>query len=226
MKMDSKYRAIGLDMDGTLLDTHVDYVEMANLVFDQMVRMGVPENVIKRKDGFKFNLESGTKYLIEQKRGDEIPMIHEKITKAARDIEMQNLEEARPFPGTVETLKRFREKKYGIGVLTRGCREYADAALEFCGVSHLIDAVIARDDYSEKEAKPSPIAMLHLAEKLDVKPEEILYVGDHAFDYRCAHDSGAGFIGVLSGVFDIDDWHRIDKNITVIDSVHDLYFID
>ena len=226
MKVDLKYRAIGLDMDGTLLDTHVDYVKMANLVFDQMIKMGVPETAINRKDGFKFNLESGMKYLIDQKRVDEIPMINEQITKAAKDIEMQNLDEARPFPGAIDTLKRLREKGYRIGVLTRGCREYANAALEFCKVSHLIDAVIARDDYSEKEAKPSPAAMLHLAEKLGVEAEEILYIGDHAFDYRCAHDAGAGFIGVLSGVFDIEDWHQIDKDIMIIDSVRDLYFID
>ena len=226
MKMDLKYRAIGLDMDGTLLDTHVDYTKMANLVFDQMVKMGVPESAIDRTDGFKFNLDSGIKYLVDQGRTDEIPLIHGQIAKAARDIEMQNLEEAKPFPGTVKTLKKLHEKGFKVGVLTRGCREYANAALEFCKILDLIDDVVARDDYSEKEAKPSPVAMRHLANKLGVKPEEILYVGDHVFDYQCAHDAGAGFIGVLSGVFKINDWKQIDKNIKTIDSVYDLYSID
>ena len=53
------FKAVAFDMDGTLLDTKVDYVKMSNLLFDEMVRIGVPEKVLDRTEGSKFNIDSG-----------------------------------------------------------------------------------------------------------------------------------------------------------------------
>jgi phosphoglycolate phosphatase len=73
-------------------------------------------------------------------------------------------------------LRELRSRGYRIGVLTRGCREYAETALRIAGISDLLDAVVARDDHPEVEAKPSPIAMRHMAEAVGVRPDEITYV--------------------------------------------------
>ena len=48
MRIDTRYRAVGFDMDGTLLDTRVDYRRMTEIVLDEMKRMGVPESAIDR----------------------------------------------------------------------------------------------------------------------------------------------------------------------------------
>ena len=48
MKIDPRYKALCFDMDGTLLDTKVDYQKMSDLVFDEMIRIGVPEEVIEQ----------------------------------------------------------------------------------------------------------------------------------------------------------------------------------
>ena len=64
--------------------------------------------------------------------------------------------------------------------------------------------------------------MKHMADDLGVRPEEILFFGDHTFDYNCAVDSGAGFIGVLTGTLDREDWFRLDENMTVFEDVSEL----
>jgi phosphoglycolate phosphatase-like HAD superfamily hydrolase len=61
-------------------------------------------------------------------------------------------------------------------------------------------------------AKPSPMAMRHLAEEMGVEPEEILYLGDNLGDWHTARDSGASFIGVLSGGCTLKDWE--DAGVT------------
>ena len=43
MDIDTRYKAVCFDMDGTLLDTKVDYEKMSNVIFDEMVGIGVPE---------------------------------------------------------------------------------------------------------------------------------------------------------------------------------------
>ena len=119
-------------------------------------------------------------------------------------------------------LKALHGNGLKTGLLTRGCREYAEAALDVCGISGLLDGVVARDDYPESEAKPSPKAMEHMAEQLGVRPDEILFFGDHTFDYQCARDSGSGFVAVLTGTFTYDDWKGID-GIEIYDSIGDYY---
>lgn len=222
MELDPRFKAVCFDMDGTLLDTKVDYAKMADLIFDEMVGAGVPEDVIDRSEGYKFNLESGVDYLVSNGRGDEVFRIGERIRKVAKDVEMERVQEAKPFPKVKELLKKLRMMGLKTGILTRGCREYAEEATRISKVDSLIDGLVARDDYPENEAKPSPIAMAHIAEILDVRPKEILFLGDHLFDYQCARDSGAGFIAVLTGTYGYEDWKKVG-GIRVLNSVGDLY---
>ena len=222
MRIDPRYKAVCFDMDGTLLDTKVDYQKMSDLIFDEMVAIGVPEDVIDRREGYKFNIESGVNYMASVGRLDEVYAIGDKIAKVARDTEMERVDEAKPFPKATFLLEKIHEMGLKTGLLTRGCREYAEAAVKICHVDDLLDGIVARDDYPESEAKPSPKAMEHMAEILSVKPEEILFFGDHVFDYHCARDAGSGFVGVLTGTYTRDDWEEMDVR-DVYDSVGDFY---
>jgi len=220
--MISGYKAIGFDMDGTLLNTKVDLKRMADIVFDEMIKMGVPEREIDRNGGYKFNLDSGMDYLAKTGRADDIHEINRRVSKAARDIEMENVGMARPFPGSVRLLNQLKKEGYKVGVLTRGCREYAETALKTTGVIDLLDGLVCRDDFPERDAKPSPESIVNLAKALGVAATDILYLGDHKFDYLCAKDAGAGFIGVLSGGYDARDWKALDPNIVIVNTVSDL----
>lgn len=218
--MDLRYKAVCFDMDGTLLDTRVDYAKMANLVFDEMVKIGVPEDAINREDGYKFNLDSGVNYLRKHGREKELNLVYDNIKNTARNVEMENVNEAKPFKGAAELLDKLHTYGIKTGVLTRGCREYAETALGLSGVLDRLDVLIARDDYPENEAKPSPIAMTHMAEKLGVDAKDILFFGDHLFDYQCASSAGAGFIGVLSGAYKRSDWEKNGMK-DILDSISD-----
>ncbi|TQS78061.1 HAD family hydrolase [Candidatus Methanarcanum hacksteinii] len=222
MKLNPKYKAVCFDMDGTLLNTKVDYVKMANVAFDEMVRLGVPETAIDRSESFKFNIDSGIEYLKKHNKVEDIYKIGANISKMARDIEMERVDEARPFDGTNPLLDLIHSFGLSTGVLTRGCREYAEAVLKKCDSLKRVDCLIARDDYPEEESKPSPIAMQHMADRLNVKTNEILYFGDHGMDYRCAKDAGTDFIAVTTGAFRSDDWMKEGVKVE-FDSITDFY---
>lgn len=222
MALDPKYKAVVFDMDGTFMDTKVDYVKLANVVFDEMVSLGVPEYAIDRSNGSKFELDSGIHWMKSHNMADELYSIGKRVSEKATEVEMENSCLARPFDGSLEVLRLLKDKKYKTGILTRGGRKYAECLLNMFNILDDFDIIVARDDYPEEESKPSPIAMMHVADSIGVRTDEILYLGDHAFDWMTARDSGAGFYGVLSGGYDLDDWRSLDKNIQVIDSVKDL----
>lgn len=218
----SRYKAVVFDMDGTLLDTRIDYDKMTQLVFLEMIRMGVPKDVLDHSGSAKFNIDSGANYLISEGRKNDVPTMERNINGKAREIEMKNVDEARAIPGSIHLIQRLRERGFKVGVLTRGSRDYAEYVLGRCGILPLIDSMVCRDDYSEKEAKPSAHAMYNIAKSLRVGTEEILYIGDHGYDYICARDSGANFIAVLTGSYDRDDWQEIGENILILGSVADM----
>jgi phosphoglycolate phosphatase len=220
--MDRHYLAVAFDMDGTLLNTQVDYGRMSDLLFDEMVRMGVPESVLDRSGGSKFNIESGTQYLIRLGRENDLYDMQVRVNAAAQNIEMENVHQARPFPGALEVLQLIRSQGLPVGVLTRGSRRYATTALENAGILHLIDALVCRDDHPEKDAKPSPAAMGHMATLLRTDCTDILYLGDHRFDHDCAVGSGAAFMAVLTGTYDEEDWKMLGNGFPIIASIADL----
>lgn len=222
MRLDPKYKAVCFDMDGTLLDTKVDYEKMANVCFDEMERLGVSKDQIKKEEDEKFDIDSGFRWLMTHGYSERAHQIKNNVKKRTRDIEMSTVNLSKPFPHAADLLIRLHSMNIKTGLLTRGCREYAIAATKLCGVYDLLDGIVARDDHTEQEAKPSPIAMKHLAEIIGVEPHEILYLGDHLFDYQCARDAKSGFIAVLTGTFSYDDWKRVG-DVQICKSISDFY---
>ena len=204
------------------MNTDVDYAKMADLVFDEMVKAGIPESAIDRTEGSKFNLDSGVRYLVEAGRGNELHEIERRIASRAREIELENSDLARPFPGALRLLTELKKKGFRTGVLTRGCREYATKILTQNNVIDLLDGLVCRDDFPEADAKPSPVAMRNLAKAVGCAVDELIYIGDHGMDYKCARSAGAGFIGVLSGAYAREDWKKAGE-AEIVNTIADLF---
>jgi len=216
-----RYLAIGFDMDQTLLRTDIDYDRLSRVSFDEMRRIGVPDHVIDENESSRFNRERGFDFLMKNGRHDDADEVMERIFNIFEEIEMQNVDRAKPFEGAVDMLMYLKAKGYKIGVLTKGSRPYATKALTVSGVIGMLDALVCREGHDESETKPSPVAMTYLADKLGVEPKDILYIGDNEIDYFCARDSGADFIGVLSRYTE-DDWRSRGNDIRIMDTVADL----
>ena len=221
MPLDPRYRAVCFDMDGTLLNTHPRYDLMTQLIYDEFAKCGVPEELM-RSEGNKFDLDSGREWIIKNLSEEAYNRIFPATADRMLEIELEGLPRAEEFPRSKELLTKLREMGYKTGVLTRGGREYADTALNMFGMMDYLDGVVARDDFADSEAKPSPVAMRHMGDAIGVRPEEILYLGDNRMDFICARDSGAGFIAVSSGTFSEYDWHMVDPEICVYPTISSL----
>ncbi len=220
--MDRRYKAVGFDMDGTFINSIIDYSKLNNIVFDEMVSLGVPITAIDRTRAGVSEFESGVGWMTANGMAADVCRIRKNIQERATDVEMEYAHLSEPFDGAVEVARLLREKGYKVGLLTRGGRRYAEYVLRLNRVIGCFDAIVARDDFPEEETKPSPRAMVNLANALCVTANEILYLGDHKYDWFTARDSGAGFYGVTSGKFKKEDWYTADKNIEILSSVKDL----
>ena len=222
MFADRRYKAIGFDMDGTLLDTAIDYEKLAGVEDYVLTGLGVPSSELSSATGDIDMVRKGVAYLNAHGNGISFDEVCKMVNQRASDVEMEAADTAECFPGVPELLEELRSKGYRIGLLTRGQRLYAETAMGKCGILGMMDAVDAYDDHPTGEQKPNPIAMEHLAKALGVKASEILYIGDSVWDYHCARDSGAGFIGIAHGEKGHMKWERVKENIELIENISEL----
>lgn len=222
MALEPRFKAVAFDMDGTFMRTEIDYVKLSNVIFDELIEIGVPMYAINRSGGSKAELESGIAWLEQHGRRKDAESIRRRISGRSTSVEMEYAERSRPFDGAEEAVRKLRGKGYKTAILTRGGHSYAEFILKRSNVLELFDAVVARDDFPDEEAKPSPKAMVNLGNILGLRPEEILFLGDSIMDWLTARDSGAGFYGVLTGGNDADDWKNADPNIKMLKSVASL----
>ncbi|MCQ2056149.1 MAG: HAD family hydrolase [archaeon] len=219
MKIDSGYKAIGFDMDGTLVDTKINYDELNMAEFDTLTSLGVPVKKINVTESTDVAIRQSIEYLRTIGKEYSFDQIEKLINKRAEDIEMRSVFTANCFSGTIELLKRIKSAGYLIGLLTRGQRKYVESVMKKCEIMGYMDAIDAFDDHPVGLQKPNPVAMNFLAQKLGVSVKEILYIGDNVWDYYCARDAGAGFIGVASGRHGRTKWDALDEDVFVVDSV-------
>ena len=214
-------KAVGFDLDGTFLRTHVDYGAIDRADKEACERHVIPF------DELIFTTEKRLRrpildWLTAHGRADEFPAISKEIDRRLTEIELEFVDEAEPFPNSIECVKELKARGLKVGLLTRGSREYGETALKGAGIRELFDAVVGRDYADYDEAKPSPKAMQYFAKELGVEPSEILYLGDNRTDYYSARDAGAIFVGVLSGSMDRESWLKEDPDMILIDYAGDI----
>ena len=213
------YKAIGFDMDGTLLDTAIDYEKLGNAERYVLCKLGVPDSDISSSPDDTEVIRSGVAYLNEHGNPITFDDLCRLVNQRASDVEMESVDTAKCFPGVERMLDDLRSKGYPMGLLTRGQRLYAESAMKRCNILDRIDVIEAFDDHPTGEQKPNPIAMEYLAKRLGVRCSEILYVGDSVWDYYCARDSGAGFIGIAIGENGRRKWERVKDDVILVDDV-------
>ncbi|MHA6495273.1 HAD family hydrolase [Pseudomonas borbori] len=97
---------------------------------------------------------------------------------------------SRPAPGAVELIRLLRARGCRLGVLTRNAHALALITLEAVGLGECFarEDILGRD---EAPPKPHPGGLLHLAERWQVAPAELVMVGDYRYDLECARAAGA-----------------------------------
>lgn len=104
----------------------------------------------------------------------------------------------REFKNTSAILNSLLKSGFRLGVVTSKRRESALRGLKLTGIYNFIEILIALEDSprSKPEAEPVTTALI----KMQVQPENALYVGDSPFDIQCGKMAGVYTAGVTWGI--------------------------
>ena len=122
------------------------------------------------------------------------------------------------FKNTVPLLKELKERGLIVGIITNGPSYLQNHKLDQSGLRKYCDITVVSGDVGIH--KPDPALFKYTADKLCLKTEECVYVGDHPInDIQGALDSGMNAIRMNWGWFKDKD---LRKDIPVITDIIDV----
>ncbi len=106
----------------------------------------------------------------------------------------------RPYEGIVEEIRRLKEHRKRLGLVTSKLRDGAMRGLRVSGLDQAFDLVLGCDDVTHSKPHPEPV--LKAVDRLGVKPAETVFVGDSRHDMESGRAAGVKIAAVLWGPFD------------------------
>lgn len=186
------YNTFVFDLDGTLLDTLPDLVELTN---EALREQGFPS---RTRDEIHSFVGAGAEALIRlavpatatseqadatMRRWKELyPIIGNKLTRA--------------YPHMVETLQELKGRGVRLGVLSNKF----DAGVHDVINLYLPDIFdVMHGESEEIPRKPDPTGLLRTVAELDSTPAQTVYVGDSGTDVAVSRNAGVFSLGAAWG---------------------------
>ncbi|MGI6590055.1 MAG: HAD family hydrolase [Eggerthellaceae bacterium] len=184
-----KFKAFIFDMDGTLLNTLADIVDVTNR---SLASVGYPPRTTEEILGY---IGNGNYRLLQQAVPDGAPksIVDHAFESWKMLYGSYGNRHTRPFAGMVETLTQMKEKGVALAVLSN---KY-DAGVQMLVKDHfsgLFD--VAHGERPGIPRKPDPAGLLAIIDELGCEKSAVAYVGDADPDIETASRGGVYFIGV------------------------------
>ena len=184
-------QAVLFDLDGTLLQTQIDFPAMAHAMRCLAQAAGVPESVTNGKD--ILSLVEAAMNDVSARGGDGEAFRRTAFAKL-EEQEILGCSDPILLPGTRELLSMLNDSGVKIGVVTRNCRTVSEGMLAQFGLPH--DVLLTRDDVTR--TKPNPEHLWEALTHLGVSSEKSAMVGDHWMDIQAGQMAGcAATLGIL-----------------------------
>jgi putative hydrolase of the HAD superfamily len=173
-------KAVLFDLDQTLIDFITMKIEACRSAIKEMRKKGLK---INEKDGlrklmetyFECGIESDIAFtrFLEGEIGKADPIILQAGIATYIKTKPKFL---KPYPYVLETLEMLKFFNIKLGIVTDAPRNKGMARINAMNIAHYFDFIITFDDtgVTKKEELPMKLAM----KKLNLYPEEILFVGD------------------------------------------------
>lgn len=184
--MNKKISHILLDLDGTLTNSMDIFYEVDRQFFaankielteDDLAQMQL-------EDGFEVlrSILDTRSNLTEE---EKVKIMHEILEASVNGL----AEKVRWYPDVEPFVKDSLLHPVTIGIVTRSNARDLDTMQNQIPVRSLIPIIIQGEDTKGRH-KPNPYPLILAAERLNVGPENCIYVGDHQNDLRAANAAG------------------------------------
>lgn len=184
-----KYKLVIFDLDGTLIDAYAAIAVGINQTLQSLGYSQQESEVIKRTVG------RGVEKLI-------MPFIEEKDYQRAVEIYLKSQEILLPkmtklLPGAKDVLKELKGKGCQLAIASNRPFSFSEPLLKKLKIARYFSLVLCADQINSY--KPNPKILHSIMKKLNIPPEETVYVGDMALDAETGKRAKVKTFIVLTG---------------------------
>ncbi len=203
-----KVKGIFLDLDGTLVDPTVAYIESAKTAFRAVGKEVPPTEVLlelpKRVEQGR-SLED-----ITQGTTDEFLPVYLDAYHAITEKETKLL------PNVACTLEVLSKKaKLALITMRHVPNEMLQKELTLHGIAKYFSHIVTALDTDKP--KPSPEGLIRCVEALDVDMKDCVMAGDSINDLRAGKAAGAKTVALLSGLYTREELERENPDLILTD---------
>lgn len=192
------------DLDGTLIETRIDFPLMKREVLALAARFGVDSEGLVLLDILTV-IEEARRRLIENGRAEAGERLRAEAFSQLEEIEAEQCRSPSEMEGAAELLRQLRSRGIRVGIVTRNCRRVSLDLARYARLEY--DSLVTRDDVPL--TKPDPGHLIAALVQLGLDPRHLntppperrhaVMVGDHWMDVQAGKAAGISTIGILHG---------------------------
>ena len=183
-KRKTELKAILFDLDGVLVDSFEAWFNVFNHTRRDFKLKEFTKEEFRKKTWGTSAQQDAKKYFNASIK---------EIEDSYKSLMLKYVDKTKLMPDTIKVLKAIKKKKIKIGLVTNSFANITSKTLKFHKVREYFDGVVTADDV--EKLKPYPDPVLKACEKLNVMPDETIYVGDTKTDYKAGKSAGSFFVG-------------------------------
>lgn len=186
--------AVIFDLDGTLLDTLDDLADSAN---EALEANGFPVHPV---DSYRTFVGDGMTTLMERilpENARTPEHVSTLLTRYRKAYDARWKLKSQPYPGITALLETLAARGIPMAILSNKPQAYTEIVMAHFLAAHPFEIIFGQRDTVPR--KPDPAGAIEIAEKLNLSPSRILFVGDTSTDMDTATAAGMIPVGVLWG---------------------------
>lgn len=197
-------RGILYDLDGVLVDSAPAWFRVVGRAAEHFGAPPIDEASFRR--AFGQGIEADRRIFFPRQSAEEIGAFYDQVFE-------EEVAAVRVMEGARELLEGARGRGLRQAVVTNAPRGSAQAMMEATGLGDRVDLLVAAGDAAEK---PAPDLILLALDRLGLRPEEAVYLGDSTTDVAAARAAGIFMFGI-----GIDADLRVERTGELIDRLGD-----
>ncbi len=190
-------KAILWDFDGTIIFFNIDAQRMRREIFDYLAALDfqLPKGG-PWKSIFSILQEAKRFFLANGKPVEEVNQFTSHVEHIINAIELEGSDTARLVPGVQEVTQEASKLGIKQAIITLNRSENVRSLLTQLNLIKNFDVIAGRDVVSQ--FKPDPAHTKYVLDRLHLKSEECLMIGDHPNDMETANAAHVSFAAVIT----------------------------